>query len=256
MDVGTTLRTAREQRGIPLPRLAATTKIPVTLLRAIEDNDFGRVPAGIFVRGYIRACAREVGLEPEAVVAQYLAETGHAAPAIGAPGGDHPVAAETIDTLERDPDLTETSRADWGYVLIVAALLIGFVSATRNGEQEAAAPAAAPRVAQTVPAADVQVLPAAEERPVATTGAAIRIELHAEGLCWIRAVSEGEKLVERLLQPGERHVIEADGDVLLRVGDPGALRHSVNGTPGEPLGRPGMPVTVRFTNDGRHVLAS
>lgn len=256
MDVGTALRTARELRGIPLSRMAATTKIPVTVLRALEANDFDRVPAGIFVRGYIRAYAREVGLEPEAAVAQFLAETGHAPPTFGMP--EEPPVDDSLEPLDTDPDLDEPSRASWGYVLIVAALLIGFISVNRSGEPEApeAAVDRAP-VAEPAPAGGVQpVLATVEERAVPTTGSRLRIELQAQGLCWVRAVADGTTIVERLLQPGDREVFEADRDVVLRVGDPGALLHSVNGTPGDPLGRPGMPVTVRFTNEGHQFLAS
>jgi hypothetical protein len=82
------------------------------------------------------------------------------------------------------------------------------------------------------------------------------IELQAQGLCWIRGAVDGKVVVERLLQPGDRQVLDADVDIVLRVGDPGALTHTVNGMPGEPLGRPGIPVTIRFTMEGRHILAS
>lgn len=262
MDVGTTLRTAREHRGIPLPRLAATTKIPVGILEALERNDFDRLPHGIFVRGYIRACARELGLEPEALVAQFLAETEPPAPMSGIAPDDGPL-EEGPDPNETDPDLAEPSRADWGYVLIVAALLIGFVSMNRSGtpgvpdRAETAVAVASADVTAPVPDAGVQpMLATAEERAIATSGAGLSIELRAQGLCWIRAMVDGEVVVERLLQPGESQLLDADADVILRVGDPGALVHTVNGRPGEPLGRPGMPVTVRFTTDGRHTLAS
>jgi len=43
----------------------------------------------------------------------------------------------------------------------------------------------------------------------------------------------------------------AQHHVVLRVGDPAALTYSINGQPGGPLRSAGMPVTVRFTGDGR-----
>jgi hypothetical protein len=59
------------------------------------------------------------------------------------------------------------------------------------------------------------------------------------------------------MQPGERQTIESEREIVLRVGNPAALTYSINGTTGEPLGRPGVPVTVRFTNGGeRATLAS
>src|SRR5919106_3125843 len=68
MDVGGALRDAREQRGLSLDRLSQTTKISVTILRAIENNRIEKLPDGIFLRGFLRAYAREVGLNPEETV--------------------------------------------------------------------------------------------------------------------------------------------------------------------------------------------
>jgi hypothetical protein len=61
----------------------------------------------------------------------------------------------------------------------------------------------------------------------------------------------GRKIVYRLMQPGERQSINVDGEIVLRVGDPGAFTYSVNGMPGQPLGKAGIPVTVRFSGAGQ-----
>ena len=74
MDVGAALRDAREQRGISLDELSRTTKISVATLRALERNQIDRLPGGIFVRGFLRACAHEVGLDVEDTVQRYLAQ--------------------------------------------------------------------------------------------------------------------------------------------------------------------------------------
>ena len=56
-------------------------------------------------------------------------------------------------------------------------------------------------------------------------------------------------VVAKLLQAGERHTLEASEELVLRVGDPGALSFSINGQAGRPLGRAGEPVNVRITKD-------
>ncbi len=73
-DVGTRLREARERRGVTLYEVANVTKISMVTLKAIERNDIARLPGGIFTRGYIRAFAAQVGLDPEKVVADYVAQ--------------------------------------------------------------------------------------------------------------------------------------------------------------------------------------
>ena len=76
MDVGGELRRARTARHLSLAEISNRTKISPALLHAIEDNRFDRVPGGLFTRGYLRAYAREVELDPEAIVEQYRAEYG------------------------------------------------------------------------------------------------------------------------------------------------------------------------------------
>jgi cytoskeletal protein RodZ len=253
MDVGTTLRTARERRGLPIAQLAAKTKIPGSVLQAIEDNAFDRVPGGIFARGFIRAYAREVGLDSEETIQQFLSETGATLPPAADSQTPREGAIEEIDRLQIDPD-GPGSRPDWGYALIVAALVVGFVSFNRSGASEGVGtPSAAVADAAAAPADAANTVPGA----VATSGGALRVEMHARGECWVKAVVDGRTVVARLLQPGERVTTDAQHDVVLRVGDPAAFSYSINGRPGLPLGEAGAPVTVRFTSDGRQdALAS
>jgi len=69
---GEKLRQQREQRGISLDAISATTKISNRMLRAIEDERFDQLPGGVFNKGFVRAYARQVGLDEEEAVADYL----------------------------------------------------------------------------------------------------------------------------------------------------------------------------------------
>jgi len=265
MDIGTTLRTARQRQELSLEQLAATTKIPVGVLQAIERNDFEHVPRGIFARGFIRAYAREVGLDPEETVGQFLEETGDVISSMATmQAAEQAPADEEIDDRQFDP-AASASGPGLGYVLIVAALLVAIISFNRSaasgGATATAAPPAPPPPAVGAETMTAALRPAAistdELQAVATSGATLRFALEAQGPCWVEAVADGRKLVYRLMQPGEREIIDAEGEVVLRVGDPAALTYSVNGRPGEPLGQAGIPVTVRFNTAGERVeLAS
>jgi hypothetical protein len=70
---GEKLRQQREQRGIALDAISNTTKISTRMLRALEDEHFDQLPGGVFNKGFVRAYARQVGLDPEEAVADYLA---------------------------------------------------------------------------------------------------------------------------------------------------------------------------------------
>ena len=67
-DFGATLRAAREHRGLTLQQLSEATKISPSALTALEDNDVGQLPGGLFIRAFVRSYAAEVGLDPEQTV--------------------------------------------------------------------------------------------------------------------------------------------------------------------------------------------
>jgi cytoskeletal protein RodZ len=69
---GEKLRQQRERRGISLDAISTTTKISTRMLRAIEDEHFDQLPGGVFNKGFVRAYARQVGLDEEEVVTDYL----------------------------------------------------------------------------------------------------------------------------------------------------------------------------------------
>ena len=69
--MGTWLRREREQRGIALEEIADTTRIPVRTLEFLETGRFDDLPGDTFVKGFLRAYARAVGVRTEDVLARY-----------------------------------------------------------------------------------------------------------------------------------------------------------------------------------------
>ncbi len=70
---GEKLRKQREQQGIGLDAISDTTKISTRMLRALEDEHFDQLPGGVFNKGFVRAYARQVGINEEEAIADYLA---------------------------------------------------------------------------------------------------------------------------------------------------------------------------------------
>ena len=68
---GARLRQRRERQHIALSTIAEQTKIKVSLLEALEQDDVA-LAAGIFRRAFIRAYAHAIGLEPDVVVREFL----------------------------------------------------------------------------------------------------------------------------------------------------------------------------------------
>jgi GAF domain-containing protein len=69
---GARMREQRERQQVALTTIAEQTKIKVSLLEAMERDDVSHWPSGIFRRAFIRAYAHAIGLEPDAVVRDFL----------------------------------------------------------------------------------------------------------------------------------------------------------------------------------------
>ncbi|WP_245865000.1 helix-turn-helix domain-containing protein [Eggerthella timonensis] len=71
---GTILREARERKGYDLATAARRLRIRPDILRAIEEDDFSRMPPRGYARNMVNAYARLVGLNPTEMTRMYLDE--------------------------------------------------------------------------------------------------------------------------------------------------------------------------------------
>lgn len=71
---GEELRRERELRRITLREVADATKINLRYLEALDKNDFKHLPGGVFNRGFVRAYAQFIGIDPDQMVSAYLME--------------------------------------------------------------------------------------------------------------------------------------------------------------------------------------
>jgi len=69
-SVGAFLQEERNRRGLTLEEISSHTKINVRFLDALEQGDYSVLPADAFVRGFLRAYARQIGINPEEVMAR------------------------------------------------------------------------------------------------------------------------------------------------------------------------------------------
>mgnify|MGYP001571461781 CR=1 FL=1 len=78
MALGEQLRNARLNRNETPSQVAAATQMMVQLVEDLEREDFSRVPAPIYAKGFIKLYARHVGLDPQPLINEYVAR--HASP--------------------------------------------------------------------------------------------------------------------------------------------------------------------------------
>lgn len=140
VDFGTFLRQAREHRGVSLQDLAESTKISARVLECLERNDPSKLPGGIFSRAFVRAYAREVGLDPDVAVASFVAAFPDESGADEMPATTRAVEVESFEQRRR---VVRVLVRLLGVALLVA--ILAFLYYSRFGP---GAPAAAPAVSQ------------------------------------------------------------------------------------------------------------
>jgi len=263
-DFGRSLREARERRGVSLRQIANATKIGMSALEALERNDISRLPGGIFSRAFVRSYAIEVGLDPEATLQEFIAQFPHDSVTAGHPtstlGEDH-------QAIESDRRSATTFVRLIALSVPIAGALLYFSTAGRRAapppvETRPATPTPTP---VEVPAASVDPAPppvlspvegpvgAPTLKPVVTSASAatfpsdrLTVRLTALAECRVSATVDGERRVDRLLQPGEQLGMDVHRELLLTAGDASAVAITLNGAEARPLGKPGQVVTVRL----------
>jgi flagellar biosynthesis protein FlhG len=74
---GARLRRARLRRGIEIEQIASITKVSPAYLRFIEEERFDELPASVYVRGFVSAYARCLGLDAAPVALSYMVRMQH-----------------------------------------------------------------------------------------------------------------------------------------------------------------------------------
>src|ERR1039457_5544267 len=84
--IGETLRRERLRRNLDLQQISDELKLSTRFLKAIESEQFDRLPGGVFTRSFVRQYARLPGLDEHEIAAEVarLVEPQTDAPPIGA----------------------------------------------------------------------------------------------------------------------------------------------------------------------------
>jgi flagellar biosynthesis protein FlhG len=69
---GARLRRSRLARGVDLEAIASVTKVNPAYLRFLEEDRFDALPAPVYVRGFVDAYARYLGLEARRIAGSYI----------------------------------------------------------------------------------------------------------------------------------------------------------------------------------------
>ena len=265
---GRKLRAAREAAGLSLDAVAQQLKLAPRQVKALEDDDFQRLPGRTFVRGFARNYARFVQLDPDAVLA--LLPGPEHAPALERPtlaAARRPMGEIPVDRVSRP------SAARWLFALLLAVVIAaaGYYEYTRQqsgarrdpdpgaGAGSTATPARPPRstTSGTAPGTTTMTLPnpVSESPPSAPTvegkesaaAAGATSVATAEPGGGAAATTASGALVLAFRGTSWAEVKDANGRVILQMtGGPG-MTQTVSGTPPYELALGNAPeVTVTF----------
>jgi cytoskeleton protein RodZ len=117
---GARLRSAREVAGLSLDQVAQQLKLAPRQVKALEDEDFARLPGRTFARGFVRNYARLLNLDGDDLLAS-LPDVAHA-PALEAP------TLQSTGTMIAELPSTAAARSNftrWLIPLVLVGCIVG-----------------------------------------------------------------------------------------------------------------------------------
>jgi cytoskeleton protein RodZ len=242
--VGARLKGLREGKRVTLRQIAASTKISVPSLEAIERDDVRKLPGGIFGRSFVRSYARELGLNPDDTAREFFAQFPDVTEA------EEATVDRTSAATARERALALLSVA--GVIVPVVALGVWFY-AGRQAPATSTLPAArisaaSPEVPPPMPArAAADAVPALGSVPADPAGEGpLTLHVVARSDCWVSVIADGREVVARLFTAGDEEAVRAGSELRVKVGDATAVSLRLNGMPVRPLGRSGQVVSLRI----------
>lgn len=73
IDFGSTLQAAREARGLSIEQVSDQTHLLTQVIEGLENEDFSRIAAPIYGRGFVKLYCEAVGIDPQPMVEEFMA---------------------------------------------------------------------------------------------------------------------------------------------------------------------------------------
>ena len=203
---GEHLKRERELREVSLDELSKATRISNRFLQALENEDWGKLPGGVFGHGFVRSIARYLGLSEEALLGEYDLARAEKAPA-AAPKAEEPIPSP--------PKWIPAAVAVGGLLLLVL-----FFYGARYAWRQVAAYRAAKQSATT---SDV---------PLA-------LSISASASTHVRVIADGKLLTDSQIYAGDTLNFTAKQQFDVSATNSSAVLLQLNGRAMPPLGAPG-----------------
>ncbi len=239
------LRTAREEKGLSVRQLAEATKLSVRAIELLEGDRVGELPDGIYRRSIVRSVAREVGLNPDQLLAEFTERH---------PGAlQTPTAAVVVE--QRPTKSFQKALALVSAVFPIAAGILYFALPWQEPPRAAVIPPSSTEMQRRTEPVRAEIVPIggfAESLPSASRPVPVVVTLTISSRCELRVVADGTEILGRVMEPGETVPIELGDEILLLGDNAAAVQFSINGQAGRLLGEPGDVLSARIGRDDYH----
>jgi transcriptional regulator with XRE-family HTH domain len=238
LSFGEELKRERLLREISLEEISAATKISMRLLVALEAGNVAKLPAPVFIRGFIRAYSLYLGLDPVEKINTYLSEAQS--------GAETPTAA-SVTTPRGGSRFLRGPRSTAGTILggvTATLLLLGLIARPEHRRDNSARISRAALVEQV---SFKNVAPSNEPTPLiredvpesSIVASGVALVLDFDEPSWVEVSADGSKVFGGLVAAGESRRFEARSEFRITLGNAGGVRVSIDGHPAARLGRPG-----------------
>jgi len=242
-NFGERLKRERELREVTLEEITQATRIGPRFLEALENEDWDRLPGGVFNRGFVRSIAHYLGLAEEAFLAEYdLAHAAHA---------DQQAQKQAQRNEDRIPQtpLWIPAAMVLGILLLAAAIIFGGIYGWRRFVRHSIPK---PAASVTEPAANSSASVGAASLPASNppdaAASPLDLSVSASMRARVRVQADGNLLFDEEVRPGENRHFKAKSEFVVSAADSGAVLLELNGEAMPPIGATGTSGTITLTS--------
>lgn len=248
---GEHLKREREMRGVSLEEISTATRISTRFLEALENDQWNHLPGGVFNRGFIRAVARFLGLDEDALIAEYdlFAKDNPEIPSLSeapreAPRNWRPVIGTIIVVIAA----IAIVAGGWSIYHLYGKRI--FARFQGNSGTLSAPSSAAPSATAVGPPTQLggsQPDSSNSEEPANQADGPLNLKLEAGKPADVKIVADGKVVFDGHVNPNEIKRFAAQDKLEITSSESSALFLELNGQTVPPIGTPGQPGSISLT---------
>ncbi len=244
LSFGYYLKAIRVEKGISLDEVSEKTRIRIAHLLLIEKEDLDSLPSEVFVKGFLRAYAKAVGIDGVEVVRRYISSLN-----------------AYQSNIRSEADFAKLSTRFWPNLLMSLGAMVCIIVLSVFAMSVFHSPLQTDSQVNTNAGEDNnktgkgvdKIIPKVDN--VSELGSDLAVKQSKKSLLlsiitiettWIKVIIDGRMPKEYSLEPGDRIELEALSGFNLLVGNATGVQLILNDKPIEVLGKRGQVVNIQL----------